>query len=311
MASRISLLSGATPIERAPRLAEALGIAADRFWIKRDDLIGLGGGGNKVRKLQYSLRRALDAHARALVTTGAPQSNHARLTAAAGARLGVDVVLVLTGAPAPITGNVLLDSLFGASIVWAEGEDAEARADDVTSQLERDGRQPFRIPFGGSDSHSAQGYTDAADEIIEQIGEFDQIVTAVGSGGTMAGLVSRLGPHSVVGVHCGAVDDPRSTVTGLLAGMPGAAVDPSSLRIDLDQVGEGYEHLTPAARQAMELFARTEGVVLDPTYTARAAAGLITGLADGTIGANERTVFLHSGGLPSVFAHEGVAGIRF
>jgi 1-aminocyclopropane-1-carboxylate deaminase/D-cysteine desulfhydrase-like pyridoxal-dependent ACC family enzyme len=307
MTIRTPLAPETTPIQPAARLAAELSLDPSRFWIKRDDLIGLGGGGNKVRKLVRSTAGALEADADTLVTTGAPQSNHARLTAAAGARLGLDVVLVLGGEPVEPTGNVLLEHLFGARIVWSGDQEAETVAGDVVEELQGQGRRPHRIPFGGSDSSSAQGYAHAADEILGQIGEFDLIVVAVGSGGTMAGLVSRLGPERVLGVHCGAVDDARATVARLLDGMPGPVVDPERLRLDLDQVGAGYEHLTTPAFEAQRLFARTEGIVLDPTYTARAAAGLVAAVAAGSIERDERVVFLHSGGLPSVFAHPDVA----
>jgi 1-aminocyclopropane-1-carboxylate deaminase/D-cysteine desulfhydrase-like pyridoxal-dependent ACC family enzyme len=303
----VALLEGPTPIHHAPLLAAALGLDPDRFWIKRDDLIGLGGGGNKIRKLQHTLVEAQQAGADTLVTTGAAQSNHARLTAAAGARLGLDVVLVLSGPATSPIGNVLLEELLGATVLWSGDGAAEDLADDVVRRLARSGKRPHRIPFGGSTSASAQGYVDAAAEITTQVGDVDHLVTAVGSGGTMAGLVSHLGAGRVLGVHCGAVDDPRATVAALLKGMPTPSVDPRDLRLDLDQVGDGYEHLTPGARDALLLFARLEGVVLDPTYTARAAAGLIAAIRDGSIGAHDRVVFLHSGGSPSLFAHPELA----
>lgn len=305
----LTLVAEPTPLHTAPRLAEAIGLDPSRFRIKRDDLIGVGGGGNKVRKLQYTVAEALRSGADVLVTTGAPQSNHARLTAAVGARVGLEVVLVLSGPPVEAVGNVLLEQLFDATLVWSGDREAEERADEMVRSLEAEGRRPHRIPFGGSSSVSAQGYADAAAELTMQAGDIDHLVVAVGSGGTMAGLVSRLGPERVLGVHCGAVDDPRATVASLLAGMPSRTVAPERLRLDLDQVGDGYEHLTPAARDALLLFARTDGTVLDPTYTARAAAGLLAAVADGTIGRRDRVVFLHSGGVPSVFAHPGLAGL--
>lgn len=303
----VPLLEGPTPIHHAPRLATALGLDPGRFWIKRDDLIGLGGGGNKIRKLQHTLAEARQAGADTLVTTGAAQSNHARLTAAAGARLGLDVVLVLAGPATTPAGNVLLEELLGATVIWAGDDATEDMADDVVQRLARSGKRAHRIPFGGSTSASAQGYVDAAAEITAQVGDIDHLVTAVGSGGTMAGLVSHLGADKVLGVHCGAVDDPHATVAALIEGMPTRHVDRDDFRLDLDQVGDGYEHLTPDARDALLLFARLEGVVLDPTYTARAAAGLIAAIRDGRIGARDRVVFLHSGGSPSLFAHSELA----
>ncbi|WP_232234480.1 pyridoxal-phosphate dependent enzyme [Actinoplanes sp. N902-109] len=258
----------------------------DELWIKRDDLTGLGGGGNKVRKLQYTCAEAVKAGATRVVTTGAPQSNHARLTAAAAARLGLGCTLVLAGKP-PETprGNVLLDNLAGARIVWA-GNDP---LDEVAAQ--QDG---WVIPFGGTSPVSAQGYVDCAREIQHQLPEVDTVVVAVGSGGTMAGLVAQLGTDRVSGVDTGAVPDPHATVAGLLTDMGVAA---EGLRIDRTQVGAGYATLTDEVRAAMTLAARTEGLFLDPTYTGRAMAWLCANPPRGKV------VFLHSGGLPGLFGH--------
>lgn len=284
----ISLGSWPTPLEPAPRLAAALGLSELR--LKRDDLCGLGGGGNKVRKLQYTLAEALAAGATTVVTTGAAQSNHARLTAAAAARLGLRCVLVLAGSPPPERrGNVLLNDLAGAEIVWA----GSAPLDEVAATVPG----AHVIPFGGSSVFSAQGYLDCAVELSAQLpAGFAEVVVAVGSGATMAGLVAGLGPDRVRGVHTGAVSDPREVVAALV---PGGGVLPARLRIDESQVGEGYGTLTPAVREALTLAARTEGVFLDPTYTGRALAGLAAApdRPDGPV------VFLHSGGLPSLFAH--------
>ncbi|AGZ44834.1 D-cysteine desulfhydrase [Actinoplanes friuliensis DSM 7358] len=285
----ISLGTWPTPLEAAPRLATAL--ALDELWIKRDDLTGLGGGGNKVRKLQYTCAQALAAGATTLVTTGAPQSNHARLTAAAAARLGLECVLVLAGHPPETArGNLILDRLAGARVVWAGDE---ATADVAAAQ---DG---FVIPFGGTSAFSALGYVDCARELAVQLPDLDTVVVAVGSGGTMAGLVAVLGPGRVFGVDTGALPDPRSVVAGLLDGM-GVPVEPGDLQIDGMHVGAGYATLTDPVRSALELAARTEGLFLDPTYTGRALAGLRANPPDGKV------VFLHSGGLPGLFGHPSI-----
>lgn len=148
-------LSGPTPVEPAPRLAAALGLGAEDLYVKRDDLIGLGGGGNKVRKLEVTMQEALRDGARTVLTTGAPQSNHARLTAAAGARLGLRVVLVLSGhEPDRHRGNLVLDRLLGATVLWSGDRSAEEVADEVQRDA-RDGRL-YRIPFGGSSPASAE-----------------------------------------------------------------------------------------------------------------------------------------------------------
>ena len=222
----VRFLTGPTPVEPAPRLAAALGLGADDLVVKRDDLIGLGGGGNKVRKLEILCGQALAEGARTLVTTGAAQSNHARLTAAAGARLGLDVVLVLAGrAPARAVGNLVLNSLFGARIVWS-GDRAPAETAGVTVKaLAADGRAPYLIPFGGTSAASAAGYATAARELLDQVPGLAHVVVSAGSGGTMAGLVSVLGPGRVLGVSCGAVPDARATVAALLAEM-----DPATSR---------------------------------------------------------------------------------
>lgn len=299
-----------TPLEPAPGLARALGLSGGTLRVKRDDLTGLGGGGNKVRKLRYAIARALDAGATTVVTTGAAQSNHARLTAAAAARHGLKAVLVLRGeAPDAPRGNLLLDQLTDATIVWAGDRTAaelETEAARVAQRLRDSGETAYVIPYGGSDPHTSQGYADCAAEIEQQWPGVDLVVVAVGSGGTMAGLVAALGAQRVLGVDVGAVPDPRAQVGKLLAGM-GVSVAPEELLIDRDRVGDGYPALTPAAQEAMRLVARTEGIFLDPVYTARAMAGLIAAAAEGRITADQRVVFLHTGGLPGLFGHTAFA----
>jgi D-cysteine desulfhydrase len=303
---RITLGSWPTPLEPAPRLAVALGLRPDDLWIKRDDLTGLGGGGNKVRKLEYTCAAALARSATTLVTTGAGQSNHARLTAAAGARLGLDVVLVLAGGPGgPATGNLALDGLLGATIEWAGPVDdaaLQARAQAVTDRLNAGGAVAELIPFGGSSVTGARGYVDCGRELLEQAPEPAHVVVALGSGGTMAGLVHALGPQRVLGVHVGAVSDPQDRVERLVNGLAGSPAS-TMIRVRLDQVGDGYSTLTDGVRWALQTAARTEGLILDPVYTGRALAGLRAAVADGTVAPGERTVFLHSGGLPGLFGH--------
>lgn len=296
-----------TPLEPLPRLARAIGLGADDLWIKRDDLTGLGGGGNKIRKLEWLCGQAVAAGATHLVTTGAPQSNHARLTAAAGARLGLEVVLVLAGTrDASAGGNLALDGLFGAGVVWAgdvRGEALAAAARVVTERLRADGAVPELIPFGGSSVLGARGYAACGRELLAQAPDLTTVVVALGSGATMAGLVDALGPDRVLGVHCGAVPDPSGTVSAFASGLAGDDVAAKALRVRLDQVGAGYGALTDPVLAALKLTARTEGVVLDPVYTGRAMAGLIAAVQDGDIVPGDRTVFLHTGGLPGLFGH--------
>lgn len=313
-ADRVRLGSWPTPLEPAPRLAAALGLAADDLWIKRDDLIGLGGGGNKVRKLEYTVGNALAGGARTVVTSGAPQSNHARLTAAAAARCGIAAVLVLEGdEPADIRGNLLLDNLLGARLIWAGHVGPDQLAARVEQEADRstaDGIPAAVIPFGGSSVLGAHGYVRAGEELLEQAPELSTVVVAVGSGGTMAGLVQALGADRVLGVDTGAVPDGRHRVAGMVAGLAGRSeVIPEALRWNGNQVGAGYGTLTDEVRAALSLLARTEGIVLDPVYTGRAAAGLVAAVRTGDIRPGERTVLLHSGGLPGLFGHPDAASL--
>jgi L-cysteate sulfo-lyase len=291
MVTPISLGTWPTPLEPAPRLAAALGL--QELWIKRDDLVGLGGGGNKVRKLQYTCAEALSAGATTLITIGGLQSNHARLTAAAAARLGLRCVLVLAGRePMTPRGNLILDQLAGAEIIWAEG-----RAQDEVAAAEAEARTgSYLIPFGGTSPTSVPAYVDCARELLDQQADFDQVVVAVGTGGTMAGLVRELGPDRVLGVDTGAVPDPYAAVTGLLG-------ETAALTIDRSQIGLGYATVTEPVREALKLAARTEGIFLDPTYTGRALAGLIARTAPVGLKREGRVIFLHSGGLPGLFGH--------
>ncbi|MET9122035.1 D-cysteine desulfhydrase family protein [Streptomyces sp. NPDC004528] len=309
MTAKIALSTWPTPLERAPRLAVALGLGEDDLRIKRDDLIGLGGGGNKVRKLEWTVGAALAAGADTLVTTGAAQSNHARLTAAAGARLGLDVVLVFPGTrdgAASGSGNLVLDGLFGARVFWAGDSDPSTMAgvaDEVCDRLRSEGARPFVIPFGGSSPLGARGYVDGGEELLAQLPDVEHVVVALGSGGTMAGLIGALGERRVLGVHCGAVAEPAVTVAGLASAVTGRAVAPESLRIRTDQVGAGYGVLHGPVLEAMRTAALTEGLVLDPVYSGRAMAGLVAAVRDGDVRPGSRTVLLHTGGLPGLFGH--------
>ncbi|WP_199571949.1 pyridoxal-phosphate dependent enzyme [Streptomyces murinus] len=296
-----------TPLEPAPRLAAALGLGPEDLWVKRDDLTGLGGGGNKIRKLEWTVGAALAEGADTLVTTGAAQSNHARLTAAAAARLGLDVVLVLRGAPgASRSGNLALDGLFGARLAWAGEVDQaglDAAAAEVCARLRAEGRRPALIPFGGSGTLGARGYARCGEELRAQLPGLRTAVVALGSGGTMAGLVAALGTGSVLGVDVGALADPAAAVVAFAASLTSKEVTAERLRVRRDQVGAGYAALTEPVAEALRLAARTEGIVLDPTYTGRALAGLAAAVRDGDVRPGEKTVFVHTGGLPGLFGH--------
>jgi L-cysteate sulfo-lyase len=297
-----------TLLEAAPRLSRAIGLEEDDLWIKRDDLGGLGGGGNKIRKLEWTLGQAIAEGADSIITSGAAQSNHARLTAAAGARLGVQTTLVLSGTrDGPALGNVVLDRLFGASIIWTGQLEKEALAkfvEDIASQQRDKGLCPAVLPLGGSTVAGALGYVECARELERQASDLKMVVTAVGSGGTMAGLVFGLGASKVLGVDCGAVPGIESKVADLVDGLAGTSTPRESLNFRHDQIGRGYETLTESTLEAMLLAARYGGLILDPTYTGRAFAGLIAAVREGLISPGTRTVFLHTGGLPGLFGHE-------
>jgi L-cysteate sulfo-lyase len=300
-----------TPLEPAPRLASHLGLRPGDLWVKRDDLTGLGGGGNKVRKLEYLCAEALRSGATALVTSGAAQSNHARLTAAAAARLGLRCRLVLAGSPpGHATGNVALDHLLGADIVWVpDADDVELveRSEEAARLLSAEGERVSLIPYGGSSVTGALGYVDCGYELLHQMPALRHVVAAVGSGGTMAGLVAALGPDRVLGVDVGALPDPDGRVQELVGGLADAGFEApvrGPLRLRRDQVGPGYGILTPGAVDALRAAARREGLVLDPVYTAKALSGLRASVADGDVLANEPVVFVHTGGLPGLFGHE-------
>ncbi len=314
MTDRLRLCSLPTPIEAAPRLSEAIGLAAGSLWIKRDDLVGLGGGGNKVRKLERLCADALARGATTLVTTGAAQSNHARLTAAAGARLGLDVELVLAGTPdAATAGNLVLDRLLGARLHWAGAvshEDLETIAAERVATLRTQGVRAFAVPYGGTNASAAAAYADAGREAVDQLPGARHHVVAVGSGGTLAGLAAGLGARRVLGVDTGATTDPRRRVESLVREL---GADPTGLRLRTDQVGDGYSTVTEAVRAALLTAARSDGLILDPIYTGRALAGLVAAVADGDIAPDDTVLFWHTGGLPGLFgssqAVDWIAGL--
>jgi L-cysteate sulfo-lyase len=309
---RVRLGTWPTPLERAPRLAAHLGLRPDDLFVKRDDLTGLGAGGNKVRKLEYLCGSARERNATVLVTSGAAQSNHARLTAAAACRLGLRCCLVLAGEPPAVPrGNVALDGLLGADVVWSGStDDVELvqRTTEVADEFSESGEVVELIPYGGSSVRGAYGYVDCGRELLDQLPDLRHVVIAVGSGGTMAGLVACLGPDRVLGVDAGAVTDPVERVAALVQGLGSPAATPghtpTTLRVRTDQVGPGYGVLTPAGRDALVAAARCEGLVLDPVYTAKALSGLAAAVADGEIAPGEPVVFVHTGGLPGLFGHD-------
>ncbi|PYQ03481.1 MAG: D-cysteine desulfhydrase family protein, partial [Acidobacteria bacterium] len=259
---------------------------------KRDDALPFGFGGNKVRKLDLVAARAQADGADTLLTVGGVQSNHARATAAAAARLGLRCILVLNGArPDRATGNALLEGLLGAEIryVASRAERAPAMRAEA-DRLRAQGRRPYEIPLGASTPLGSMAYARAVAELAGQGPAPDVIVHASSSGGTQAGLLAGIAllglPTRVLGISA---DDPAPALSELIAGLDGF-------------VGEGYGIPTPASREAIELAARTEALFLDPTYTAKAMAGLIAHVRAGRFRSDETVLFWHTGGLPGLFA---------
>jgi 1-aminocyclopropane-1-carboxylate deaminase/D-cysteine desulfhydrase-like pyridoxal-dependent ACC family enzyme len=284
--------------------------------MKRDDLLSFAMGGNKVRKMQAVAAEAIAAGADTLITCGGLQSNHARVTAAAGAVLGLDVVLVLNGdPPARLAANTWLDRLFGAEIRFVPDRAARApMMQAVAAERRGTGRRPFIVPLGASTATGALGFARGVAELAASPHRPDVIVSASSSAGTQAGLIAGtrlLGQNvRVIGVSA---DDPAPALTrdidrllGEIAVSLGAK--PASIGqgepIDVDDafVGGGYGVPTPASTEALELVARTEGIVLDPVYTAKAMAGLVARVRDGRFSASQTVLFWHTGGVVGNFA---------
>jgi L-cysteate sulfo-lyase len=311
----LPLVPAPTLVEPLPRLLAALGGGPSLF-IKRDDAIPFGFGGNKVRKLALVAARARADGADTLVTAGGVQSNHARATAAAAAKLGMQAVLVVNGAPPDrLTANALLDQLLGAEVVYvATREERAPMIGAVAERLRTEGRRPFEIPIGASTPLGALAYALALAELVDQMPPPDAIVHSTSSGGTQAGLVAGcrlLGlPTRIVGISA---DDSASSLSSQIhAIISGIAdlldLDPVTLSsgtaIEVDDrfVGDGYGIPTDASREAIELAARTEAIFLDPTYTAKAMAGLIAYVRKQQFTKTQTVVFWHTGGQVGLFA---------
>jgi D-cysteine desulfhydrase family pyridoxal phosphate-dependent enzyme len=301
-----------TPIDPLPRISEVLG--GPDIWVKRDDQTGLAFGGNKIRKLEFLLAEAEEVGARTLITRGARQSNHCRQTAAVAARAGFDCVLVLGGdPPASRQANVLLDFLLGAEIIFARDADPEQVLLESVSRLKEEGREPYLIPYGGSNPVGASAYAVAVDEMVEQEFEPDRIVFATSSGGTQAGLLAGVKMAGLsTAVYGISVDKPRidlqptvSKLTNQVLALHASdiLVEDEEVIIDDGYRGEGYAVMGEPEREAIHLFARYEGLILDPVYTGRAAAGLIDLIREGHIHDDEQILFWHTGGTPALFAY--------
>ena len=320
--NRISLAHLPTPLEQLDnlrqRIIDEVGYCP-QLLIKRDDQTGLATGGNKVRKLEFLVGDAIAQGADTLVTTGAGQSNHCRQTAAAAAKLGLRCVLVLSGEePDTANGNLLLDKLLGAEIRWVANRDERtATLHEVGEELRSAGRKPYVIPIGGSVPLGALGYVAAAEELHEQLKvanqSLDRIVLVSGSGGTHAGVlvgVKALGITTVVeGLNNSPPDDitPRvRELTHETAALLDLSLEFREVDFIVHEAGTyPYATITAREREGLSLLAKTEGIILDPVYTARAFGMLIERLRSGLYASDETLLFWHTGGIAGLFARAG------
>ena len=306
---RFELAAGATPLLPLPRLGAALGFADGALWVKRDDLTGLAGGGNKARKLEYLVGDARARGCDVVVTGGAAQSNHVRMTAAAAQMAGMRCVAVLGGgAPDVAEGNLVLDHILGVEPIWVGSDDiaeVEQVMAETTLRISCEGGSPYEIPLGGASAMGTLGYVKAAAEISSHAPLGSVVYTATGTGGTQSGLVVGFGHHDRVrGIDVGAVPGVAHRIDELVPAVAALAHRPfpaGHLHLDPSQVGGGYGAHTDAAREAIELAARSEGLLLDPVYSAKAMAALIADRRTDRLAADQPTVFLHTGGAPALF----------
>ena len=311
-----------TPLEPMPRLSKALG--GPELWIKRDDCTGLATGGNKTRKLEFLMAEAQAQGADIVITQGATQSNHARQTAAAAARLGMDCHVLLEDRVQTedreyyYNGNVLLDRLHGATVqAYPAGLDMNAQAVVVGEQFRKQGRKPYVIPGGGSNATGALGYVLCVQEMAQQALDkhlaFDHMVMATGSAGTQAGLAVGLKlSNSDMGLLGISVRMPKAQqeanvlrlaqATAARLGQPDL-MQAEDIVANSDYVGSGYGKPTPDGLEAIELFARHEGILLDPVYSGKGAAGLIDLIRKGHFSRDQRILFLHTGGAIALFGY--------
>src|SRR5690349_13162387 len=303
-----------TRVEELPRLTAHLN--GPRLLVKRDDQTGLAFGGNKTRKLEFLVAEAVEQGAKTLITGGALQSNHCRQTAAAAARFGLDCILVLNGEmPEYPSANLLLDQMFGAEIITIK--DRALRDQTLQQTYEKasaDGRKPYLVWYGGSNATGALGYAFAMKEFLEQNVHADWIVFGTSSGGTHAGLV--LGqrvfgfPGKVLGIS---IDEPEDWLKTRVSELASDASERLGERIEFapedvlaneEYCTAGYGVLTDAERESVRLFAKLEGLLLDPVYTGRAAAGMIDLIRKGFFKKDETILFWHTGGQPALFAEK-------
>ncbi len=318
--ARVRLAHLPTPIEPLPNLSEHLG--GPKLFIKRDDQTGLATGGNKARKLEFLIADALKMGADSVITAGSTQSNHARQTAAAAVRHGLEAHLVLYApggtAPETLSGNLLLDQLLGATIHWTEEHAPYYQTSkQIGEALQREGKRPYTIPYGGSNALGLLGYVAAMEELSIQMkdtGPFDALVFASSSGGTQAGLIlgayqlGLLGEINILGIS---VDEREATLAPRIANLvnDGARALDMDWRINDDvpdvnddYLGGGYAVVGESEREAIRLLAHYEGILADPVYTGRALAGLIDLIRRRHFRGDQRVLFWHTGGTTALFA---------
>ncbi|WP_231446792.1 D-cysteine desulfhydrase [Brevibacterium zhoupengii] len=313
---------GPTPVEFLPRLSSHLG--GPRIYVKRDDLLGLASGGNKTRKLEFLIADALAKGSDTIITTGAVQSNHCRLTLAAAVKEGLRCRLVLEerveGSYDPdASGNNLLFKLLGADqiTVVPGGTDLDESMSSVAENVRKDGGTPYVVPGGGSNALGALGYVSCAQEIMQQSFDsgltFDHILCSSGSGGTHAGLVAGCAENGsttqITGISVRAEKHAQEAkILGLanavsILGGGGGDIPATEVTVRDDYVGPGYSLPTPEMTAAIQLFARTEGILLDPVYTGKTAAGLIDLVQSGKFEPEQNLLFIHTGGSPALYAY--------
>ena len=303
-----------TPIEELPRLSTALG--GPQIFIKRDDQTGLAFGGNKTRKLEFLVAEAQAQGAKMLISAGAMQSNHCRQTAAAAAKFGMECILVLNGQhPKQPSGNLMLDFLFNADVVFvADRNDRDAVLKQTYETALAAGNAPYLVPYGGSSPTGALGYAFAVEELMQQGLKPDWIVFGTSSGGTHAGLT--LGARvfncqaKILGIS---IDEPVSALKANVSALASLASEKLGPRINFsgedvlandEYCQAGYGVFGRQEREAISLFAGNEGILLDPVYTGRAAAGMIDLIRNGVFMKNETVLFWHTGGQPALFAEK-------
>ncbi len=323
---RVRFSHSQTALEPMDRLRAALGVGP-KLYIKRDDCTGLATGGNKSRKLEFLVADAQMHGSDVLVTVGAVQSNHVRMTAAAAMKFGMDCHAVFekrvadAGQDYEENGNILLDNIFGCTASYvANGTDMNVAAALAADELRKKGHKPYVIPGGGSNEIGALGYVDCAYELTRQANDMDlditRLVHGTGSSGTQAGLVAGLASiNSSIKTYGISVRHPKekqeTMVFGLadrtaaFLGLPGS-VKRADVVADDRFVGPGYGMPTPEMIDAIKLLARTEGILLDPVYSGKAMAGFIQLIKEGAIGSKETAVFLHTGGSSALFGYKNL-----